>query len=251
MNVVISGGGTIAPIDDVRHLTNVSTGRFSAEVAEACLRRGASVWHVHAPGALLPFARSATLDLDEDDVDSEIGRLRAIREEYRSIRGRLHLRRLAVGTVSEYADVLRSTLAESRPDLVFLAMAASDFEPTRQNGKISSDRDGLILSMHRTPKVIRSVRDWSPSVFLVGFKLLSGSHPEALIAEAEAACHVNHADVTVANDLRSLREGRHTIHLVRPGHPVETLGPGGSIAADLVDRVQDWIAEKRASEAPR
>jgi phosphopantothenate-cysteine ligase len=251
MNVVISGGGTIAPIDDVRHVANASTGRFSSEIAEACLRRGASVWHVHAPQALLPFARSATLDLEAADADTEFGRLLALREEYRSIRARLHFRPLQVGTVSEYAEVLRSTLSEVRPDVAFLAMAASDFEPTRRIGKISSDRDGLTVEMHPTPKVIRSVRDRCPSVFLVGFKLLSGSHAETLISEAEAACRLNRADVTVANDLQSLREGRHTIHLVRPGYPVETLGPGGSIAEGLVDRVFDWIAEKRVSEALR
>ena len=33
MNVVVTGGGTIAPIDDVRNLANVSSGRFSAMIA--------------------------------------------------------------------------------------------------------------------------------------------------------------------------------------------------------------------------
>ena len=36
MNVVVTGGATIAPIDDVRQLTNVSTGRFGAAITEAC-----------------------------------------------------------------------------------------------------------------------------------------------------------------------------------------------------------------------
>jgi phosphopantothenoylcysteine synthetase/decarboxylase len=55
MNVLVAGGGTIAPIDDVRFITNASTGRFSASIAEACLEAGATVWHVHAPGAELPL----------------------------------------------------------------------------------------------------------------------------------------------------------------------------------------------------
>ena len=57
MNVVVTGGGTVAPIDDVRQIANVSTGRFSASITEACLARGATVWHVHAPGAQLPLLR--------------------------------------------------------------------------------------------------------------------------------------------------------------------------------------------------
>ena len=48
MNVVVTGGGTIAPIDDVRFMTNISSGRFAAAITEACLDRGANVWHVHA-----------------------------------------------------------------------------------------------------------------------------------------------------------------------------------------------------------
>ena len=49
MNVVVTGGGTIAPIDDVRHVANASTGRFSAQITEACLASAAPVWHVHVP----------------------------------------------------------------------------------------------------------------------------------------------------------------------------------------------------------
>ena len=40
MNVVVTGGGTIAPIDDVRLMTNVSSGRFAAAITEACPRPG-------------------------------------------------------------------------------------------------------------------------------------------------------------------------------------------------------------------
>ena len=63
MNVVVTGGGTVAPIDDVRQIANVSTGRFSAAISEACLKRGATVWHVHTPQAQLPFIRNARFDL--------------------------------------------------------------------------------------------------------------------------------------------------------------------------------------------
>ena len=59
MNVLVSGGGTVALVDDVRRITNNSTGRLSAMITEACLTLGAEVWHLHAPGASVPFQRSA------------------------------------------------------------------------------------------------------------------------------------------------------------------------------------------------
>ena len=74
MNVVVTGGGTIAPIDDVRHIANASSGRFSAMITEACLARGASVWHIHAPGAELPLLREARGDLDAVDPGAECAR---------------------------------------------------------------------------------------------------------------------------------------------------------------------------------
>jgi phosphopantothenate-cysteine ligase len=251
MNVVVTGGGTIAPIDDVRHVANASTGRFSAEISEACLLRGATVWHVHARSALLPFHRDACVSLDARDPDAEAARLGTLRTVYRSVRDRLHLRPLEVGTVHDYARTLRAVFREVPIDLAFLAMAASDYEPWPHPGKIRSDREALHLVLQPSPKVIRSVRDWSPDVFLVGFKLLSNSDPGELIALAREACVINRADLTVANDLGPLLAGRHTVHLVRSGRDVETLGPGGSIADELVERAMTWAGERHREEAPR
>ena len=50
----------------------------------------------------------------------------------------------------------------------------------------------------------------------------------------------NRADLTVANDLQTLRAGRHTIHLVRPGADPETLEPGADLAERLVARISTW-----------
>ena len=249
MNVVVTGGGTIGPIDDVRAVTNASTGRFSAEITEACLRRNARVWHVHAPSALLPFSRSASFDLGTDDPNREFARLEALRRNYRLVADRLHLRPFSGGTVAAYRNVLRTVLETEAIDVAFLAAAVSDFEPLATSGKIDSDRSGLILNLEPSPKVIRSVRDWSPGSYLVGFKLLSGSRPEVLIARASEANTRNRADLTVANDMTSLRSGRHTIYLVRANWPVETLGPGGAIAEGLVERVFAWASRSRRVES--
>lgn len=237
MNVVVTGGGTIAPIDDVRSIANLSSGRFSALITEACLNRGASVWHVHAPSAQLPLLRSARFDLDTPDPEVEAARLATLRREWLAARDRLHLLPLGRGGVAEYAETLRRVVTERPIDVAFLAMAVSDYEPEPVAGKIDSDNRSITIRARRAPKVIRSVRDWAPGVYLVGFKLLSRSAPGDLIRVAETACIANRADLTVANDLQTLREGRHTVHLVRPGHPAETFGPGETLAEDVVDRV--------------
>ena len=243
MNVVVTGGGTIAPIDDVRQIANASSGRFSAAIAEACLDRGATVWHVHAPAALLPIARHATFD-PAAEPDAEFARLTSLRRRWRAVRDRLHLVPLPIGTVADYAESLSGVFHRHPIDVAFLAMAASDFEPVPVVGKIDSEADELVLRCRPAPKVIRSIREWAPAVYLVGFKLLSGAPEAELIRTAEAACLANRADLTVANDLRAYRAGRHAIHLVRPGRPVETFGPGGPLAERLVDRVFTWASAR-------
>ena len=246
MNVVVTGGGTIAPIDDVRLMTNVSSGRFAAAISEACLDRGAKVWHIHTVAAQLPLKRFAEFALDNADAAAELLRLARLREKWLSQRDRLHLVPLAIGNVEDYRATLKQVLQSQPIDVVFLPMAVADFEPEPQPGKLSSEAESLVLHCRRTPKVIRLVRDWSPSVYLVGFKLLSRVSREQLILRAEAACRDNRADLTVANDLQTLRQGRHTIHLVRPGHAAETLDPGDDLAERLVARVMNWVARSPA-----
>ena len=50
--------------------------------------------------------------------------------------------------------------------------------------------------------------------------------------------------MTVANDLQTVREKRHTVHLVQPGVPPETFGPGDDLAERLVERVFGLAARR-------
>ena len=89
------------------------------------------------------------------------------------------------------------------------------------------------------------MKDWAPEIYLAGFKLLSGAPTSELIRQAELACQTNRADLTVANDLTTLRQGRHIVHLVRPGHEPETLGPDDDLADLLVKRIFMLASEKK------
>ncbi len=244
MNVLVTAGGTVAPIDDVRQITNVSTGRFGARIAEAAMRKGANVFYLHAPGAFLPFDRLMKFNLDAPDPEVEIRRLLDIKVEWSHLKHRCFLIPLSIGTVKDYQQSLQIGFDYVKFDVAFLAMAVSDFAPEPFAGKLSSNAKTLTIQCHRQPKVIQSVRDWSPETYLVGFKLLSNAPESELIRQAEDACMTNRADLTVANDLNTVQAGQHTIHLVRTGQPTETYGPDGNIAERLVDQVFTW-AESR------
>jgi phosphopantothenate-cysteine ligase len=247
MNVLVTGGGTVAPIDDVRTITNVSTGRFAAAISECSLARGCTVWHLHAPSAALPLHRQAVFPLDTPDAELELERIRGLHADWLKYRQHLHLMCLGSGTVGEYSETLHDVLSSNSIDIAFLAMAVSDFVPIPTPGKLSSRADELIVRCRPAPKVIRSVRDWAPSIFLVGFKLLSGVSEAELIRQAEASRQANRADLVVANDLQTLAAEAHTVHLIRAGHPPETLAPGPDLADRLVERVLGWATGKSSA----
>jgi phosphopantothenate-cysteine ligase len=202
------------------------------------------------PAAQLPVLRWARFDPDASDPTAELERLVRLRERWRGLRDRLHRLPLAEGTVADYAATLKHVFDTQPIDVAVLAMAVSDFEPEPYTGKVSSDAETLVVQCRRTPKVIRSVRDWAPAIYLVGFKLLSGASREELIRRAENAGRINRADLTVANDLQLLRQGRHTLHLVRPGAEPETLEPGDDLADRLVTRIITWSAARRSGLSP-
>lgn len=247
MNVLVTGGGTQAPIDAVRSITNFSTGRFSAQLTEAWLEHGASVWHLCTPTAQRPFVRLAGFDLETVDPESEVARLHQLHAMARQCRDRLHLHVLPTGTVAEYRETLRTLLTAQPIDMVLLAMAVSDYEPEPVAGKIDSDHDQITIPCRRVPKVIREVRDWAPRAFLVGFKLLAGSSESDLIATARRAGQANRCDATIANDLDTIRRGQHTVHLVPALGPVQTFGPEAPLAPRLVRQLEKLRGLKRRS----
>ncbi|MBI3315344.1 MAG: phosphopantothenoylcysteine decarboxylase [Candidatus Omnitrophica bacterium] len=106
-------------------------------------------------------------------------------------------------------DELKSVLkkeAQKGYDAVIHAAAVSDFKlKTPLKGKISS-RKPLVLKLVPTPKIIASIKKWSPRTFLVGFKLepgLTRSRVRRLTQELfRTGC-----DLVVANTLENGYKG--------------------------------------------
>ena len=256
MNVIVTAGGTSEAWDDVRVLTNRSTGRTGAMIAESCLERGAEVDYIHVQSAQVPIVRSAQFDLTTPDPKIELARLSELHHRWQVVGARLRLVPLSLGTVADYSQALMAALSSSSIDVAFLAMAVSDFAPLRFAGKvdsraISGPGEEPILRLRRTPKVIRLVRDWSPSTYFVGFKLLSGVKESELITAATRATIENRVNVTVANDFRSVVERRHEILLVRENAETVRLPPGADLTDRLVEQIFTWAEEWHATrQAP-
>lgn len=170
--ILLTAGPTRAYIDDVRFLSNASSGRMAAALAAAALARGHEVTIVSGP-VHVAYPKAAR-----------------------------------VIPVVTTAEMLAASLAElARSDGVIAAAAPCDFEPVRKvAGKIPRAGDGLTLELKPTPDVIATLARKSPRrQWFVAFALEPGADPKRAFAKIEA----KRCDLIVVNDLTAM-EGTET-----------------------------------------
>ena len=215
MRVLVTAGGTREPVDDVRVLTNLSTGRLGAHLADIFVAAGHDVRLLHGHGAVQP---------------------------------RADLVRQVFGSAAE----LSALLDEHAPgcDVVLHAAAVSDFVPDRSAGKISSAQDELVLVLRRAPKLIDRLRALAPEAVLVGFKLTSGRTHDERVQISRQLLTRAHLDLVVSNDVALVDEHDHEVLLIDAGASAGTsMGHGGgksAVAAAIFEAVEALVTKDAA-----
>jgi len=170
--ILLTAGPTRAYLDDVRYLTNASSGRMATALAAAALARGHSVTIVSGPVQV------------------------AYPKEARVI------------PVVTTAEMMAASLAELPAcDGVIAAAAPCDFEPVRKvAGKIPRAGAGLTLELSPTRDVIATLARRAPrDKWFVAFALEPGADPRRAFEKIEA----KRCDLIVVNDLTAM-EGTET-----------------------------------------
>jgi phosphopantothenate-cysteine ligase len=197
-NILVTSGGTKENIDSVRVITNTSTGKLGARIADEFTKRGAQVSYLFAEDAAQPVESVARL--------------------------------LKIRSSEQFTSEFENSLRTHRFDCVIHAMAVSDFTPTAtvtleefanadhniagfQNRskpfKISSDADDIVIFLHRTKKAISMIKDIQPSTLLVGFKLLAGASEEELFKAGLDQIKNNGCDLVLLNDITGIADESH------------------------------------------
>ena len=214
MKILITSGGTTEYIDDVRVLTNISTGKLGAVMAEEFLKNGHDVFFIHGRNSTLPdpyYNDERLLFIDVKDTKDLMGKM----ERY-----------------------------VPKADVVIHAMAVSDFTFNRENPvKLkSNDSEGFIeymrANIQKTPKVIYQIKKQNPNVLLVGFKFEVGISNHELIGLAKESMEKNGCDLVVANDKEEMiRENCHVAYIVGGDCVVEVEGKE-EIAKELIKQIE-------------
>ena len=225
MDILITSGGTSERIDQVRSITNHSTGQLGKLIAEHCLAEGASVTLLTTAKAVKPDPHeNLTIKIIEDTEQ---------------------LLTAMEGLVPAH-DVLIHSMAVSDYKPVYMAgfeevLASSDLaeflEKSNSESKISSAGDYQVLFLKKNPKIISKVKEWNPNIRLIGFKLLVGVSKEELLATARASLEKNQAELIVANDLTEISSGQHHAYLLGAESVIEAFSKE-EIAEQLLSHIQ-------------
>ena len=209
MKILVTAGGTTVPIDSVRKITNMSTGRFGADIALAALEAGHEVTLLRNKTGVSLFNMLIKVIERRQSPPSEI--LRDIEDRQRLL-GTGRLSEIAYDTYDEYNKKLQSELGYKNFDMVFASAAVSDYGLTPFEGKMDSSQPP-VLQLKKLEKVLPKIREQSPKSKVVGFKLLVNCSAEELAQAANKTLIDGQCDMVVGNDIKEIRSGYHNLTL--------------------------------------
>lgn len=221
-NIIVTAGPTNERIDSVMKITNMSTGKLGAIVADELLQEESlgTLFYLSPKLAVKPKTESKKLKLVQ--IESTINLLNAIKKiiTENKIYGMVHSS--AVGDYYGEYTITGEQLAEEIAEKLFnqilpkeelkrkvLSIIEQPESLTDNSHKISSYEKNLMVKLGLTPKVIGHIKELDPNILLIGFKLLDGVEKEELLEVATKLRQKNDADYIVANNLAEIHNGMH------------------------------------------
>lgn len=207
--VLVTAGGTIENIDDVRFITNKSSGKMGVAIGEECYLRGADV--------LLLRANS-------------------------SVKSRYPIKEATFDTADELFTLIKKNVKAY--DVCYHTAAVSDFTVKKLKGKISSKK-AQTLELVPSKKICDEIKKLNPKIKLIAFKAEVGKSDSELLKIAKEKLKECGADGVVANEVGKPDRGfqaetNEVIIVLRNGqHKKIPLTPKREIAKAVVDFVID------------
>ncbi len=187
MRCIVTAGPTFEPLDQVRRLTNHSTGRLGSELTTHLSQCGHEV--------TLLVGQQATW------------------------RGEREAARVETFTTTDNLRLRLRALADEGWDAIFHAAAVSDFTFGKafsrdaqgqlnevRSGKFSTRGEPLLVELVPTAKVLAELRGWFPRATIVGWKYEVEGRRDDVIEKASRQIFENQTDACVANG-RAYGEG--------------------------------------------
>jgi len=195
--ILIIGGGSSEPIDDVRVVSNRSSGRMAIALAEST------------------FAMGADVDLWLGNANYECGNW---------------IKNTRFEALSKLKSLVKSM---KYYDAVIVPAALSDFIPEQAKGKLDSAKP-ITLKMKKAPKIINSIRKKHKGLLYV-FKLGARISEKELLAKAGVL--LKSANCVIANNSKSMGSEKSKVAIVDKKNTEWISGSKVEISKKILDRI--------------
>lgn len=199
--VLVTAGSTFVPIDDVRGIKNIFTGKLGVTIAQYAYHKGMDVHLlIESSGVKAP-------------------------EYVRSVKHK---------TYEQYKANVLETLQEFTFDYGIFSAAVADWRPAQvHKGKISSRNGGMPTAWEPTEKVIDIVQEAHPDLKMVTFKVESDITTDDLHEIARKRMQRGHYRV-ISNRLEDMADGKYTGYLYMPDHRL-TINNKRDMSKNIID----------------
>jgi phosphopantothenoylcysteine decarboxylase/phosphopantothenate--cysteine ligase len=196
IKVLVTAGGTQEPLDTVRVISNLSSGRTGIQIAEYLNQMGLDVTLLQAHGT----------------AKSDHVRHREVFTSFKSLDNTMK----SLLSADTYSHVIHAA-AVSDYSVENIEAGGVTYRPLEKK-KISSDLDKMTIHLKRNPKIVDHLKEYSKNKDLkvVAFKLTSHASEEEKQAAVKKLFAGSHADFVVHNDLTDIdivkRTHKFTVH---------------------------------------
>ena len=203
--ILVTGGATPVPIDNVRLLTNRFTGTLGGKIAEELYLQGADVKLIKGQGTYQP-------------------------PSYLPVR--------AIATYQEYRQAVIAELQQTKYRCAIFSAAVADYQPKQIiPGKIPSGGALSKLELIPTAKVIREVRQQFPNLSMVTFKYQENITHQELMSIANSRLEQGYQMVVANRGEEKGCNGEQIAYLVAPNQqPQQVTGK-----ANIAIAIRQWL----------
>lgn len=241
--IIITAGGTSERIDNVRKITNSSTGKLGKIIAEELIKQKnkkiEKIYYICAKNSLKPKKNKKIQIIEILDTNSLKNQIEILLKN-ENINYFIHSMAVSdycVEFVTSAENIAQNIIDNKPQNSEQLYNCITHLKNVFLDSKISSDCDDVVIKLKKTPKIISLIKTLSPQTFLVGFKLLDGVSENKLIDTAINLKNKNNCDLVVANDLSHIRQGEHKAYIIDKNNKYQNAYGKNDIANKLIEKI--------------
>ncbi|MFY9088394.1 bifunctional phosphopantothenoylcysteine decarboxylase/phosphopantothenate--cysteine ligase CoaBC [Arcobacter aquimarinus] len=226
--VVLSGGGTLEKIDDVRYISNFSSGKMASSLAKALYYKGADVCLISTRG------------YENLPKDIHLIKVQSSNEMYEYLVDSIRVAKKGILTKPTLMDSSTPTLILKKPFL-FMVAAISDYLPSYpQEGKLKKELIGTLwnLELKQNMDILKSLD--KEGIVSIGFK----AEMDELSAVENATKMLENKNLdgvclNVLNEENSFGSENNNIELILKNSSYEFKGKKLDVSLNILEKLQD------------